>query len=178
MNLTAFQDALNARGAEVAAFFAALPARDFTHAVPERWSAAQHLDHLIRSHKLLALALSMPRDRFGWGQRTPPGSRSADEVQAAYLAALRGGVKASGRFLPDPQGTPAELVQTYRESVDLLDHHLTVYCTDAELHRATLPHPALGEVTLTEMLHFTLYHDLHHLRGVQNALNPQALETQ
>ena len=35
-----------------------------------------------------------------------------------------------------------------------------------------------GEVTLAEMLHFTLYHDLHlhHLRGVQTALKPQALE--
>nr|WP_272916849.1 DinB family protein [Deinococcus xianganensis] len=167
---------MNARGAEVAASFAALPAQDFTHADPERWSPAQHLDHLIRSHKGLALALSMPRDRFGWGQRTPPGSRDADEIQSAYLEALRGGVKASGRFLPDPQGTQADLVQTYRDSVALLDHHLTVYCTDAELHGATLPHPALGEVTLAEMLHFTLYHDLHHLRSVQNALNPQALE--
>ncbi|ALW89596.1 DinB family protein [Deinococcus actinosclerus] len=176
MNLAAFQNALNARGAEVAAFFAALPAQDFTRAAPERWSAAQHLDHLIRSHKVLALALSMPRDRFGWGQRTPPGSRSAAELQAAYLEALRGGVKASGRFLPDPQGTQAELVQTYRDSVALLEHHLTAYCTDTELHGATLPHPALGEVTLAEMLHFTLYHDLHHLRGVQTALKPQALE--
>lgn len=176
MNLAAFQDALNARGAEVTAFFAALPTQDFTRAAPERWSAAQHLDHLIRSHRVLALVLSMPRDRFGWGQRTPPDSRSAAELQAAYLEALRGGVKASGRFLPDPQGTQAELVQTYRDSVALLEHHLTAYCTDTELHGATLPHPALGEVTLAEMLHFTLYHDLHHLRGVQTALKPQALE--
>ncbi|WP_155299202.1 DinB family protein [Deinococcus kurensis] len=176
MNLAAFQEALNARGVEVATFFAALPTQDFTRAAPERWSAAQHLDHLIRSHKVLALALSMPRDRFGWGQRTPPGSRSATELQSAYLEALRGGVKASGRFLPDPQGTQAELVQTYRDSVALLEHHLTAYCTDSELHGATLPHPALGEVTLAETLHFTLYHDLHHLRGVQTALNPRALE--
>ena len=176
MNLAAFQEALNARGVEVATFFAALPTQDFTRAAPERWSAAQHLDHLIRSHKALALALSMPRDRFGWGQRTPPGSRSAAELQSAYLEALRGGVKASGRFLPDPQGTQADLVQTYRDSVALLEHHLTAYCTDSELHGATLPHPALGEVTLAETLHFTLYHDLYHLQGVQTALNPQALE--
>lgn len=173
MSLTAFQDALRGDRDELSAFFAALTPEQFAQAAPGRWSASQHLDHLTRSHRVLALALSMPRDRFGWGRRTPPGSRSEPEVRAAYLAALRGGVKASGRFLPEPHGTQAEQVQQYRESVDLLGHHLSAFCTDDELDAATLPHPALGEVTLREMLHFTRYHNRHHLSGVQAALeNP------
>ena len=34
------------------------------------------------------------------------------------------------------------------------------------LDRFRLPHPALGQLTVREMLFFTLYHNLHHVLNV------------
>jgi hypothetical protein len=38
--------------------------------------------------------------------------------------------------------------------------------SERALDRFRLPHPALGQLTVREMLHFTLYHNLHHVENV------------
>jgi hypothetical protein len=38
------------------------------------------------------------------------------------------------------------------------------------LERLRLPHPALGLLTVREMLFFTLYHNLHHVLNVADRL--------
>ncbi|MFB9995537.1 DinB family protein [Deinococcus oregonensis] len=151
----------------VSSFFAGLSSQQFTQGNAETWSPAHHLHHLTISNQPVAYALSLPRDRLPARDAAQP-SRSYADIRAFYREVLTTGVKASGRFLPDPQGTQAELITHYRGSIDLLDHDLTAYWNDVDLDAFTLAHPVLGPLSVREMLLFTLYHNAHHLAGVQN----------
>ncbi|UQN05151.1 DinB family protein [Deinococcus sp. QL22] len=151
---------------EVGAYFAGLAPGQFMHGNAETWSPAHHLHHLIVSNAPVGRALGLPRDRLPARIATQP-SRSYPEMQALYRGALATGVKASGRFLPDPQGNQAELVAGYRQTLDALRVQVQGW-NDADLDAYTLAHPALGLLSVREMLLFTLYHNAHHRVGVQN----------
>lgn len=172
MNRDELLTALERRRDVVSAYFAALPYEQFVNGTQEKCSPAHHLDHLVRSHKQLALALSMPKDRFGWKKRdsTLPG-RSYEEIRDEYRRLLKvNAAKVSGRFVPEPQGIQADQLSLYGQSVDLLTHHLFNDVDELEMDDFTLPHPILGDLTIREMILFTLYHNEHHLNGVKAAL--------
>jgi hypothetical protein len=120
----------------------------------------------------VALALGLPRFvlwlRFGRGAGA---SRSFEALREAYLARLAAGATA-GRFTPSPQPPPMDAA-AYRDSVlgswraanaDLRAR--VAGWNEAALDRYLLPHPALGTLTVREMLFFTLYHNAHHLNLV------------
>ncbi|MBX7184626.1 MAG: DinB family protein [Vicinamibacteria bacterium] len=120
----------------------------------------------------MALALGLPRFvlrlRFGRGARA---SRSFEALREAYLARLAAGATA-GRFAPSPQAAPEDAA-AYRDSVlgswraANADLRARIARWDEEaLDRHLLPHPALGTLTVREMLFFTLYHNAHHLNLV------------
>jgi hypothetical protein len=46
--------------------------------------------------------------------------------------------------------------------------------TEPQLNRIRMPHPLLGCLTTREMLHFTLYHNQHHVAAVQRRLAGEA----
>jgi hypothetical protein len=48
---------------------------------------------------------------------------------------------------------------------------------EADLDRYLLPHPLLGKLTLREMLHFTLYHNYHHVQSVATRLRGAQLSS-
>lgn len=164
------QDALGAVRADGSMLFASLATGEFTRGTDERWSPAHHLHHLILSNKPVAYALTLPRDRLP----LRPGnllSRHYVQVWDLYRAALATGVQASGRYLPDPRVTQDALVAEYSGTLELLEHNLSGYWTETELDAHTLVHPVLGPLSVREMLFFTLYHNEHHLRGVQGSLD-------
>jgi DinB superfamily len=157
---------------ECETYLRSLPADVFVKAQGEKWSPAEHVRHLSKSVRPVALALGLPRFvlwlRFG---RAAAGSRSFEVVRETYLARLAAGATA-GRFTPSPQPAPKDTA-AYREGV------LTTWraanadlrariarWNEAALDRYVLPHPALGRLTVREMLFFTLYHNAHHLNLV------------
>lgn len=150
---------------EVSAYFAALDPQAFTAGTEERWSPAHHLDHLNRANLPVAAGLSIPRHLLAPREPDEP-SRTYAEIRASYHAALVGGLKTVGRFLPSPNGDQSALVTRYRATMNDLLEQLTPW-TDAELDACSMPHPVLGTLSVREMLHFTHYHNHHHLRGVQ-----------
>lgn len=162
-------DTLGIMRAEIPAFFAALSPGEFTRGTAERWSPAHHLHHLILSNKPVAYALTLPWDRLPLRPGNLP-SRQYVQVRDLYREALATGVLASGRYLPDPRGAQDALVAEYGETLELLERNLRVYWTETELDTHTLAHPVLGPLSVREMLFFTLYHNEHHLRGVQASL--------
>jgi len=129
----------------------------------------------------LAAALRLPRIllalRFGpaFG-----GSRSFEEIRDVYRAALAGGLQA-GRFGPSPGSVDpataehqASLLEGWRAASTALDDAATRW-SDRALDRYRLPHPGLGQLTVREMLFFTLYHNAHHARRIrQRAADPPA----
>jgi len=167
--------------AEWVTFAAGLPLDTFFAAPAGGWPPVTHLRHLTLTHRRVTqgLLVSRPALRALFGR--PGTARPYPELVAAYRAALAAGGRAPARYVPAPDTTPSEAVRAgvmdaYARGAEALRAALDRW-PDDRLDRSALPHDLLGRVSARELAFFTLYHDLHHLRGVQNALNPQALET-
>lgn len=161
----------------VHAFFATIDDDSFFVAPKGVWSPAENLVHLIKSCSPVVMALNLPktilRVRFGWANQE---SRSLAQVRHTYVhVALAGGGQASGSFLPQVADAPspqhkARLLAKWLEKGAAFQPALTKW-SDKALDNYLLPHPLLGKMTVREILFFTLYHNLHHVKDVQRLLN-------
>ena len=164
---------LVARGSE---FLVTQPADVFHAPQGDHWSPAEHVRHLRKSTAPVARALGMPRLVLRWKfGKAKSASRSFVELQRVYNAALAAGGKA-GRFTPSPEAAPAdparrrtEILDAWRGSVEDLDRSAGRW-PEAALDRLVLPHPLLGNLTIREMLMFTVFHTAHHLTSITNRL--------
>ncbi|HQU35607.1 MAG TPA: DinB family protein [Anaerolineales bacterium] len=149
-------------------WFTEIPAGKFFHREGEVWSASDNVDHLIRSHKPIALALKLPRLtlRTMFGAANQP-SRSYEAICGVYKDTLAAGGVASGKYLPNQQ-TPAKpevakmelLNQFSKASADVVS--VAEKWNEDDLDGYLLPHPLIGKLTIREMLYFTIYHNLRH----------------
>ena len=145
---------------------------EFFFPLGEAWSPADNIRHLLKSNRPVLRALTTPKVllvfRFGAGLRD---SRTYSEVRERYLARLAAGVTA-GRFAPRPLGSSDQTEEQrggLMAALDQVSGNLTAAVSDWrewQLDRLRLPHPALGRLTVREMLFFTLYHNYHHVRNV------------
>lgn len=162
--------ALHARSRD---FWSSFSTPELFHPLGDAWSPADNIRHLLKSNRPVLRALSTPKilllARFGAGLRP---SRTYTEVRERYLARLAEGVTA-GRFTPKPLAGSEQTEEQRRSLMADLDQ-VSASLTGAvsgwrewQLDRLCLPHPALGRMTVREMLFFTLYHNLHHVRNVE-----------
>ena len=156
---------LTARFAEVAAWFDHCPDTTFVNGPEGRWTAGQHLDHLIRSTKPLNMALRLPKLalRMKFGTAKAPGE-ALDALAARYESTLASGGKASGQFVPPEVALAAKpsLVENFRTEGTRLTQVVGKW-KGSDLDQYLLPHPLLGNLTVREMLFFTYHHMGHHL---------------
>ena len=173
---------VHARGV---AFWNALSTRVFFAPIGTAWSPADNVRHLTKSIAAVSAGLRVPRTLvallFG---RPPAASRTFEGVRDDYRRVLAAGGTA-GRFAPTPSrhgATPdvdrARIMTAHRAAIGELRARVTRW-SDADLDRHRFPHPLLGKLTVREMLLFTLYHNQHHVDGVQRRLaadveNPQS----
>lgn len=156
--------AWNERSVHLLDWFQAMSPGNFERGPEGRWSAGQHLDHLVRSVKPLTMALRIPkvalRRLFGPADRD---SVSFEVLADRYEATLRKGGKASGRFVPVfvSRGMQRELIDAFRTESERLAKTATKW-SEANLDKHFLPHPLLGKLTVREMLYFTVLHTQHH----------------
>lgn len=145
---------------------------EFFFPLGDAWSPADNVRHLLKSNRPVLRALGTPKAllliRFGAGLRA---SKTYSEVRERYLGRLAAGVTA-GRFAPRPLGSSDQTEEQRGSLMSALDQ-VSNDLTDAvsgwgewQLDRLRLPHPALGRLTVREMLFFTLYHNLHHAQNV------------
>jgi len=139
----------------------------------DAWSPADNVRHLTKSIRPVAMALKIPRLilrlRFG---RPKAASRTYLKLRDDYHARLAAGGKAGG-YAPSPlqrsgdaEAERARILAQHAETVEAL----VAACArwpDAKLDRYQLPHPLLGNLTVREMLFFTLYHNQHHVNVVR-----------
>lgn len=157
---------------EIGDYFEGLSLEEFFAPQGEAWSPCGHLVHLNKSVGAVARALRVPRLllglRFG---RSRSGSEDFAAVRRRYQAALDAGLQA-GPY--GPSSRPEELPLEARRGKTLgrwrrldgeLRGTLQRWPEDA-LDRYRLPHPALGKMTVREVLFFTIYHNAHHARRV------------
>jgi hypothetical protein len=150
-----------------------LPKEQWQISYNGKWSAAQQLDHIIKSVSPVKLALSLPtfllKLVFGKANRK---SRSYDELVAKYHEKLKAGGRASGRFLPPPKINSVESLSKKLNEVTRSLTTKTDSFSEEQLDLLILPHPLLGKLTLREMLYFTIYHVQHHqAQVIENAKN-------
>lgn len=159
-----------------AEFWQSFDRAEFFAPLGDAWSPADNVRHLIKSNRPVAMALKIPRLflllRFGFARRP---SRSYSALKATYYEALGSGLKA-GRFgaspIPDHLQTDerreqelAKLSQTFSDLSMAIQGW-----SERALDRLRLPHPGLGLLTVREMLLFTIYHNTHHVLGVDQRM--------
>ncbi len=167
--LTEIEAALAEAEATVLDYFGSLPMGSLLRRSAGGWAPLDDLRHLNRSVAPVARALGMPRIalrlRFGRAGRA---SMAYDELKARYEAGLRGGFKATPAFVPpppefaDPEAYRSEKLDHWRSIGRKLRGNLARW-TEKTIDRYVLPHPALGGLTIREMLFFTHIHNLHHV---------------
>jgi hypothetical protein len=160
--ITAFS---NAAGA-LHRFIETQPDEVFEKRYDGKWSAGQHLDHMVRSVKPLNLAYRLP----GWGLRLAFGKmnregRSYEALVERYKSKLSTGGLATGAFVPRQVklSEKKRLLEQFNMQNNNLCNALNRY-QDQRMDEYLLPHPLLGKLSLREMMYFTIYHNEHHLQ--------------
>jgi hypothetical protein len=157
-------------------YIEALPISVFIQPQGQKWSPADHVRHLSKSTYPLVRALGLPKLVVGalFG-RNAGASRAFPVIREVYRARLQAGATA-GRFAPSPRPVPADpepwraqVLGSWRSAASAL-HAGARSWNEAALDRYRLPHPALGRLTVREMLLFTLYHNAHHLNLVASRI--------
>lgn len=150
-------------------WFSASRIDDFFKRHTGSWSPSDNLDHLIKSVKQVTKAMKLPRPALqGMFGKPEKASRSYEEICEAYRAELAKGAQASGRYLPDqedPQDKADDLKRHLIETWVKAGNELVSAAegwNDTDLDQHQLPHPILGNLTVREMLFFTIYHNLRH----------------
>jgi hypothetical protein len=141
----------------------------FSQQANGKWSVADTMQHLFLSARPVARLMAGPRDAFRqWGYSNGS-SRSYDEIADLYRRTLATGLKAPAALSPrsdDMQADRAVVVARFTDVYESLATAAGSWSAD-ELDRYVMPHPALGIVTVREMLDFTDIHTQHHLSIVQ-----------
>ena len=158
--------ALEARHREVGAYFSSLPETTFLADHSPKWNPAQHLIHLTRSSTRITQGLQA-RDQLP-NHETP--SRGYEAIREAYLATLN---QAAAELLErvgasvqvEAGSSQAQIVNAYLQAGMNLREAMQTW-NESELDAKAMPHPVLGTISVREMLEFVVYHDLHHLNGV------------
>lgn len=157
-----------------------MSAVQFEAGTPQSWSPADYLKHLLLSVKPFAKALSFPPDalkrRFGEITRPP---LPYAEVEAKYRARLAEGIRAEdyAAVMPVtfrlPEGTTdlrTTLVDLWDEAHERLFTGLEQW-SEADLDTVQMLHPAVGAISVREMLFFTLFHNALHTRDIAAAVS-------
>ncbi|HEX9653044.1 MAG TPA: DinB family protein [bacterium] len=168
--------ALQKTGQYITDTFKALSLDDLFIRPDNSWSAADHLLHLIKSNQPILKALRTPKLflMIFFGMSKTPSQRFG-QIKERYLKELQGGLQA-GRFAPDFREKPyteheaederKKIIKTWIKQAKSIIIALNGW-SERDLDHYRLPHPALGKVSMREMLLFSLYHNLHHTYNVQ-----------
>jgi DinB superfamily len=165
--ITSREEIANALSENFAAFAGCVQAYDesgFTAMPGGKWSAGQHLEHLIRTSQPVYMAMGLPAFllKLLFGKPNRPG-RSFDELVQRYKEKLSSGGAASGRFVPPviPYNVKQQKIARFLQLKDKLRQR-ALTLPPGKLDGCLLPHPLLGKITIREMLFFTVYHTEHH----------------
>jgi uncharacterized damage-inducible protein DinB len=155
----------------IAQTIADMDAEAFQTVGAENWSAADHVKHLLLSIKPLAKALGLPREQmagmFGTAERP---SMSYDEMVSTYRQKIQSGLRAEDnpgvipndyRFPDGVTDVKAYLLDQWNNAHSRLIAALNTW-SEADMDQHILPHPAIGMLTVREMMFFTVYHNQAH----------------
>jgi hypothetical protein len=142
----------------------------------DAWSAADYLKHLLLSIKPVAKGLGLPQDRIlsMFGPAEHP-SMTYAEIARRYGARLAEGIRAEDyeKVVPAAYRVPEGVTDLKAYLVDQWDEANQKFISairlwgEADLDSHQLPHPAIGNLTLRELIHFTLHHNRLHAGDIE-----------
>ena len=133
-----------------------------------KWTAGQHVIHLVQSTRPLLKALKLPNFLLKWkfGTSNRP-SRTYDEVIKRYNEKLElvvpGILSPFSRSMPDSPRSEAQKWMNELSDLNTRINNITLKCSDDTLDKVILPHPLMGKMTLREILMWNAYHTSHHI---------------
>ncbi|WP_375447251.1 DinB family protein [uncultured Fibrella sp.] len=146
-------------------YAAHLSEEEFADRPNNRWSVGDTAQHLFLSSRPIVRLLAGPRDVFGqWGfaEGLP---RTYEAVDELYRQVLGKGVKAPVNLSPRPDDVPedkATMLARLNDTYLALAEQVANW-SENELDRYQIPHPALGLISVRDMLYFVTIHTQHHI---------------
>ena len=129
-----------------------------------KWTPEEILGHLWLSTVPVVKAMSIPKvkleEKFGKLERD---EFEYDDLKSKYYTALEKGVTAPALFVFSQKGelSKDQLIQKFTTSLDHLLTELDKWSED-DLSCHVIPHPAIGVLSMREMLYSTHFHTIHH----------------
>ncbi|MEZ0538382.1 DinB family protein [Fibrella arboris] len=165
MKIADLQALLAQEAEELRHLAAQLTEAEFANQPQGRWSVGDTMQHLFLSARPVARLLAGPRAIMTqWGLAGRP-SRSISDIGELYRQALSKGIKAPANLSPRPDDVPADKATVRTRLTDTyltLAEQLATW-TEEELDQYQMPHPALGLLSVREMLYFVRIHTQHHI---------------
>jgi len=160
----------------IAAFYSDIPPETF-FAIPSDggWSAEKNLRHLIKATQPIYLGLMSPKFTLFIFGSSKEKSRTISEIKQAYQAKLNSG-SGAGVFTPIGENKKIDsdvqkkLVQDFLKLFAKYKRQIAFW-EDGELDTHNMPHPILGNITVREMILFSIYHLFHHTSKVEARLS-------
>ncbi len=134
-----------------------------------KWSIGEQLEHLIKSVTPINLGLVLPKKILKWKYGTTDREEmDYDALKKIYLEKLEEGAKATKPYIPNPipLARKADLLKKYRTEKEKLIKVLNKWDEDI-ISEIVAPHPILGNLTIRELMFFTIYHNYHHLESIK-----------
>jgi len=142
----------------------------FFRPLGDAWSPADNVRHLVKSTRAVATALKLPkivlRFKFGKPKRPPMTFEEVRDQYESIPEKKAGAYAPSSRANTDLDAWRREIMQE-RANVEYRLIDSIRRWSERALDSHQLPHPILGSLTVRDMLFFTLYHQLHHIKGVE-----------
>lgn len=138
--------------------------------IPNKWTIAEHLYHLIKSTKAVSNGMKMTKEQllemFGENNRK---EKSFDELKLKYETAL------AQINVAVPKDYKAKEGRTFDQSelMSRFDHELHELVqilnqwNEKDMGHYIMPHPLLGKFTIREFIYFTIFHTAHHLNSLK-----------
>lgn len=138
----------------------------------DKWSPAEIVGHLILSTKPINKAMGTPKlmlkAAFGKNNRE---EKPTDQLISTYKEILSGGLTAPKNFIYKGATEKGKdiMISKFTDELDKLLAHIDKW-KEKDLTDYVLPHPAIGKLTIREMLLFTEFHTKHHHKQMLEVL--------
>lgn len=158
----------NETNAELATWLSQLSDKNFILSKNNKWSVAENMEHIYISAKAVAKAMQLPKPVLeGFGKPNGP-SKKIMEIVAMYKVKLAVTPLPNNPYAPKKatEKTRQEIMQNWKDVGEFLRLQVEEWASE-DLDKYVLPHPLLGNMTIREMLFFTILHSYHHLKNMK-----------
>jgi hypothetical protein len=136
----------------------------YTRNQADKWSPGEIVGHLLLSTRPINKGLSIPLEKlksiFGTIERP---EMDINYLKEKYTDRLQAGLKAPNTFVwnVDRSQDKSIMSQLFIKELNQLIQHIDQWSMD-DLSLYQMPHPAIGNLNMNEMIYFTEIHTRHH----------------